>query len=205
MQLAGASHGPIVMIESIETLSPQAHDPELAPRLRTFFALVPDDAVRQRFLALAREVARRSRGRAIAGDHVHLTLAFLGDVPATSIVELRRIGDRLSHIGALMEFDTLGAWRASGVAWVAPSRLPPALTALHTELNQSLRDTGFEVEGRPFRPHVTLARRCVQPQARAAVAPIAWSVRKLCLIGSELQAEGTIHTTLAEWPLSLDD
>ena len=173
-----------------------------ATSLRTFFALVPDDAVRHRFVTLARDVARRCRGRAVSGEHVHLTLAFLGDIPVTSVADLRGIGDRMSHEGALLAFDTLGAWRASGVAWVAPSKLPPSLTQLHATLNQALRDTGFEVESRPFRPHVTLARRCVQPQGRAPMAPIDWPVRKLCLIGSELHPEGPVHSTLAEWTLT---
>ena len=92
--------------------------------MRTFYALVPDDSIRLQFVALARDVARRSRGRAISGEHVHLTLAFLGDVPATRVEELRAIGDALPHRGAALDFDTLGAWRASGVAWVAPSSLP---------------------------------------------------------------------------------
>lgn len=189
------------MAPSIDTHPGVAPDARPASSVRTFFALVPDEAVRLRFLALAREVARRSRGRAISGEHVHLTLAFLGDVPLTSVPDLRGVGDHLPRAGALLEFDTLGAWRASGVAWVAPSQLPDSLVRLHAALNQALRDTGFEIEGRPFRPHVTLARRCVQPQARAPIAPIAWAVRKLCLIGSELTADGPIHTTLAEWPL----
>lgn len=184
---------------------PAAH--EVAPAVqsvRAFFALVPDEPVRLQFVALAREVARRSRGRSISGEHVHLTLAFLGDVPATSLDDLRRIGEALPHEGANVDFDTLGAWRASGVAWVAPAHLPPALAHLYATLNQALRDNGFAVESRPFRPHVTLARRCVQPQARAAVAPIRWSVRSLCLIGSELRPEGPLHTTIAQWPLRVD-
>ena len=192
----------------IPTLDPPAapeRDAPVGQNIRAFFALVPDDAVRLRFVSLAREVARRSRGRAISGEHVHLTLAFLGDVPATSLPDLRRIGDALPSAGARLDFDTLGAWRASGVAWVAPSHLPDALSHLHATLNQALRDTGFDVESRPFRPHVTLARRCVQPQARAAIAPITWNVRRLCLVGSELHADGPIHSTLAEWPLSVDD
>lgn len=189
------------MAPSIDTPPAVAQDERPASCVRTFFALVPDDAVRLRFLALAREVARRSRGRAISGEHVHLTLAFLGDVPLTSVPDLRDVGDHLPHIGALLEFDTLGAWRASGVAWVAPSHLPESLAQLHAALNQSLRDSGFETEARPFRPHVTLARRCVQPQPRAPIAPIAWPVRKLSLIGSELTPGGPIHSTLAEWSL----
>jgi len=170
-------------------------------RIRAFFALVPEDSVRLQFLALARDVARRSRGRAISGEHVHLTLAFLGDVPVESVGRLRAIGDAMPQVGAPLAFDTLGAWRASGVAWVAPSVLPAALATLHGQLHGALTEAAFPLESRPFRPHVTLARRCVQPHPRQQSTPIHWSVRKMCLIGSELRAEGPVHTTLAEWTL----
>ena len=95
----------------------QLHSPLPSPdRIRAFFALVPEDAVRLQFLALARDVARRSRGRSISGEHVHLTLAFLGDVPLESVPTIRTIGDAMPRNGASLAFDTLGAWRASG-AW----------------------------------------------------------------------------------------
>ncbi len=172
-------------------------------RIRTFYALVPDEAVRLRFVNLARDVARRSRGRAVSGEHVHLTLAFLGDLPVSSIPALRDIGDSLPSTGAVLDFDTLGAWRASGVAWVAPSVIPTPLADLHATINSALVSAGFAIESRAFRPHVTLARRCVQPHPRATSVPIRWEVRKLCLVGSELRPEGPRHTTLAEWPLTL--
>ncbi|MFO1302625.1 MAG: RNA 2',3'-cyclic phosphodiesterase [Burkholderiales bacterium] len=184
------------------TESPSAEDAQQAPgRIRAFFALVPDESVRLQFVALAKEVARRSRGRSISGEHVHLTLAFLGDVPADSLPTLRAVGAAVPHAGATLHFDTLGAWRASGVAWVAPSVLPPVLASLHGRLYESLTSAGFSLENRPFRPHVTLARRCVQPQPRQHHAAIHWTVRRLCLIGSELRPDGPVHTTLEEWPL----
>ena len=175
--------------------------PPLPDRIRAFFALVPDEAVRLSFLSLAREVARRSRGRSISGEHVHLTLAFLGDVPMESLATIRAIGDEMPRTGASLAFDTLGAWRASGVAWVAPSVLPATLATLHANLHAALTGAGFLLENRPFRPHVTLARRCVQPHPRQQSTPIHWAVRKLSLIGSELRPEGPVHTTLAEWAL----
>lgn len=177
-------------------------DLPVANHVRTFFALVPEESVRLQLLALARDVARRSRGRAISGEHVHLTLAFLGDVPVERVPELRAIGDRLPANGTALDFDTLGAWRASGVAWVAPSVLPPALLELHGALHAALAEAGFPMESRPFRPHVTLARRCVQPHPRSHCPAVHWPVRRLCLIGSELRAEGPRHSTLAEWAIA---
>jgi len=171
--------------------------------VRAFFALVPDDAVRRQFVALARNVARRSRGRPVSGEHVHLTLAFLGDVPASALPSLRAIGSGLSARGATLGFDVLGAWRASGVAWTAPSELPAPLIDLHAALRQALVDAGFALDARAFRPHVTLARRCVQPQPRIRCTPIRWSVNRLCLIGSQLRPEGPTYTEHAAWPLAI--
>lgn len=185
-------------------LPPRANDPTgNGATVRAFFALVPDESVRMALVDLARDVARRSRGRAVTGDHVHLTLAFLGDVPAADVPALRAVGAAIPHTGALLEFDTLGAWRASGVAWTAPSVTPPALLALHAALGTALADAGIVLESRAFRPHVTLARRCVQPLPRTRTPPIRWRVDRLCLVGSELQPQGPIYRDLASWPLAI--
>lgn len=171
-------------------------------RVRSFFALVPDEDVRRQFLTLARDVARRSRGRAITGDHVHLTLAFLGDVDAAALPTLTGIGDRLPHAAALLEFSELGAWRASGVAWIAPAEIPAPLITLHATLRDALSSAGFALDTRSFRPHVTLARRCVLPHPRVHSTPIRWQVARLCLIGSQLRPEGPLYTELATWALA---
>jgi len=190
------------MDTSPEELSAAAA-PDARTDVRAFFAVVPDDEVRRQFSALARDVARRSRGRAVSGDHVHLTLAFIGDVAATAIPALRAVGDALPRVGAMLEFDTLGAWRASGVAWIAPQEVPMPLTRMHAALRDTLAGAGFAVDARPFRPHVTLARRCVQPQPRTGCPPVRWRVDRLCLMGSQLRPEGPIYTELAAWPLSI--
>ncbi len=170
-------------------------------RIRAFFALMPDDSARARLAVMAGEVARRCRGRMVLSEHVHLTLAFIGDVPGEAIESLCVAGDKLSKDGAMLEFDLLGAWRASGVAWIAPSSIPPQVLALHDELATVLGGAGFTVDARPFRPHVTLARRCVSPPQRARCAPIPWRVDRLCLIGSVLRPEGPLHRELRSWPL----
>ncbi len=181
---------------------PVAASEAAATPVRVFFALVPDDAVRQRFLTLAHDVARRARGRAVSGEHFHLTLAFLGDVTIDRLPGLRAIGERLPLVAATLAFDTLGAWRASGVAWTAPAQVPAAITRLHAALHEALRAAGFVIEDRPFRPHVTLARRCAQPPPRGASTPIVWSARVLSLVGSELRPDGPRYTTLAQWSLA---
>lgn len=180
------------------------NDLDVGEPSRLFFALVPSAAVRAAFGDLARNVARRSRGRAVSSDHLHLTLAFLGDVPANALPALHQVGDGMPRAGGVLVFDALGAWRASGVAWAAPSVVPPAILALHGTLGTALATAGFALEARAFRPHVTLARRCVQVQPRARCEPVRWPADRLCLIASELGPEGPVYRQLGAWPLALD-
>ncbi|MEO6565750.1 MAG: RNA 2',3'-cyclic phosphodiesterase [Casimicrobiaceae bacterium] len=186
---------------------PDLATPEAAPpvSVRLFFALVPEPSVRLAFGELARAVARRSRGRSISADYLHLTLAFLGDVPGTAVPLLRAVGDAMPQVGATLVFDTLGAWRASGVAWVAPAIVPQPITDLHAALAAGLARAGFALEERAFRPHITLARRCVQPQPRTRCEPLRWRADRLCLVGSELQPAGPVYRELATWPLTISD
>ena len=189
------------MIESSETFPPAPADPE------------PNkDFLRARARGIGSPAVRiprpRCRAGARAGAQSRASTSTSRSLSwatwrCRAYPTLRGIGDHLTPRGAVLDFDTLGAWRASGVAWVAPSVLPPVLVELHATLHGALVEAGFEMESRPFRPHVTLARRCVQPHPRSQATPIHWAVRRLCLIGSELRPEGPRHTTLAEWPLSL--
>ena len=189
---------------TIATSDPRTPENAEAPRgVRAFFALSPDAEVRESLAALGRDVARRSRGRAVSPENAHLTLAFIGDVGKEALQVLQAAGDRAPRTGFVISFDSLGAWRASGVAWIAPSVLPPPLLKLHSTLMDVLNAQGFELETRPFRPHVTLARRCLQPLPRAKCPPILWRADKLYLIGSELRESGPVYRNLAAWDLTL--
>jgi RNA 2',3'-cyclic 3'-phosphodiesterase len=180
----------------------RASAPTDAPRgVRAFFALSPDEEVRETLAALGRDVARKCRGRAVSPENAHLTLAFIGDVSKGSLPVLQAVGDRAPKTGFVVSFDSLGAWRASGVAWIAPAVLPPPLLKLHSTLMDALAKAGFELEMRPFRPHVTLARRCLQPLTRSPSPPILWRADKLYRIGSELRSEGPVYRNLASWDL----
>jgi 2'-5' RNA ligase len=178
-------------------------DPEAPRPVRAFFALSPDDEVKETLAALGRDVARRSRGRAVSPENAHLTLAFIGDVAKSELPVLQKVGEAMPRKGFVLGFDSLGAWRASGVAWIAPAVLPPALLTLHSTLADALVAAGFELETRPFRPHVTLARRCLQPLPRARHAPILWRADRLFLIGSELRPEGPVYRNLASWEMPI--
>lgn len=151
---------------------------------RLFYALWPDAAAREALGALAKRVAAESGGRPVPAANLHLTLAFLGDVPAERVGELARIGGRIASRPFRLAIDRTGRFRQAGVAWAGPSEVPPALAELQATLDQSLRAAGFAIEARPFAPHVTLARKVARAPQPGAVEPVAWPVAGFSLVES---------------------
>jgi 2'-5' RNA ligase len=101
-----------------------------------------------------------------------------------------------------LALDRVGSFRRSRVAWAAASAPPPALVAMQSALEQGLRASGFELEERPFRPHVTLARKTQERVPLASIVPIAWACDEVALVVSDL-ASGE-YRTLESWPLGRD-
>ncbi|MEP6991523.1 MAG: RNA 2',3'-cyclic phosphodiesterase [bacterium] len=92
----------------------------------------------------------------------HLTLKFLGDVPHARVGEVTAMTDAIArgHHPFEMELGGVGAFpnfRRARVVWSGVAH-EPRLELLHHDLEVAGDAVGFELEGRAFRPHVTLAR-----------------------------------------------
>lgn len=147
---------------------------------RLFVALWPDAGVRAALQA-ASALWHWQPGAAVVGaDRLHLTLHFLGALPRERIPELTR-ALRLPFTRCELVLDRAALWRG-GVAIVEPSAVPAPLVELQGALGAALHAIGLPVEARPWRPHVTLARRAHADVPR--IAPIAWPLRGHVLVES---------------------
>ena len=153
--------------------------------MRLFFALWPDDRLRQRLESLAAGLSERALGKPIPAAKVHMTLAFLGEVPHDRFPAAVEAASRVTGEAFDLALDEIGSFRSAHVAWIGSSKGHPALTTLQAGLAGELRREGFELETRPFAAHVTLARRILRPIGRQAVEPIAWPVRDFALVASD--------------------
>jgi RNA 2',3'-cyclic 3'-phosphodiesterase len=131
--------------------------------VRLFFAIELDDAVR---VALHHAVAPLRAGEPdlawVRLEKLHLTMKFLGDVHAEDVERLAVAagGVAAGHRPFELTLGGVGAFpnfRRARVVWMGVES-EPRLELLHHDLELACRDAGFEVEGRPFRPHITLAR-----------------------------------------------
>jgi len=148
---------------------------------RLFFALWPDQAMREALAAAVRDAMSALRGgRPVPLENLHVTLAFLGSVPEASLPVLAELARELSRQpGSARErytaagrfevtLDTIEYWRRAQLLCAAASREPAGTAALAAELRAALSAAGFRSDLKPFRAHVTLARqvRHVSPDMR---------------------------------------
>ena len=131
--------------------------------MRLFIALNFSPRFREALSDITGRLAAESVfGRPTPPENHHLTLAFIGESERAE--ELGRL--LLPAPGPAFTLVTArpGLFRRSGgdVCWLGLAK-DPDLTGLQRELARRLNDAGFELERRPFRPHLTLLRQAVFP------------------------------------------
>lgn len=129
--------------------------------------------------------------------NLHLTVHFLGSLPADRLSTVQDIVARTPVEPFTLELGETGAFPKARVAWLAPLATPPALAGLHARLRDALQDAGFELENRAFRPHVTLARPCREMPPAWPGPPVAWRVDHAVLCRSDGTDDGVRYTVVA--------
>jgi 2'-5' RNA ligase len=163
--------------------------------------------------AWAREELSDPALRAVAAESLHLTLVFLGHRPEE---EIGRLAEVLAGLDGKAPEMGLGdpvtrPERGAPRLFALPVESPGAVS-LQAELERGLIAEGLhEPEGRPFWPHLTVAR--VRPESRGSrrpqrvhnppgplpEAPWRTHVRtvRASLYRSELKSQGATYTRLA--------
>lgn len=128
--------------------------------IRTFIALEVDPGPRLcRVIDQLGQIGLPLRLAKLPG--LHLTLRFLGDTDESMIPRLTESLDQLveRHSGFRHSLTGLGVFpdrTRPTVVWAGIDA--PELTALQSEVDEQVGSLGWEPEGQPYRPHVTLAR-----------------------------------------------
>lgn len=169
---------------------------------RLFFAFWPDDALRRDLSARVPGWLAGVAGRPQRPDQWHLTVVFLGSVERARQPALHEAGAALE--GCLerpeaIRLDRLEHWRKPQVLCLAAQVLPPGVPRLVETLQAQLARRGFETERRPFRAHLTLARKVREAVPARPVDPLDWPVATLSLVRSTVGPAGSRYEPLARW------
>jgi 2'-5' RNA ligase len=167
---------------------------------RLFFALWPNDALREDLRRLVYKPVRHSGGKPVPPGNYHITLKFLGGTDTETRNRLCTVADRIFFDPFQLRLDKLGFWRKPRILWLGAAEVPDALTRLAGDLDRVAEDCGFEPETRPYRPHVTLARKVSQPGGLALNRSLVWRAERFVLAASETRPEGARYRVLRAWP-----
>ena len=187
---------------------------------RTFIALELDESLQSYLSRIIQRVTQELPSlRWVDPAGIHLTLAFLGELSDEQLVEAMQaaelaarkvppFGYRLSHPGVF------GSPRQPRVIWIGIDEPTSRLLQLHQALNRELEQRGFEVDKRPFSPHLTLSRikAPLKPDeqqrlqrliaARNVVSSSStYYVHHLSVMKSELSRTGAKYTCLQAFAL----
>jgi RNA 2',3'-cyclic 3'-phosphodiesterase len=190
---------------------------------RTFIALELNEAL-QRFLGeIINQISQELPDlRWVDPQGIHITLAFLGELSDEQLVKAIDAAEEAAHKATPFEYrlsglGIFGSPQQPRVIWMGVEDLPSGkvhgspLHQVHRILSRELELRDFEVEKRPFSPHLTLARlkQPLSPDAHQRLQRILHSrlagsssaiypVNTLCVMKSELSRSGAKYTCLKE-------
>ncbi len=156
--------------------------------------------------------AQRTGGlRWVRLDAWHLTLTFLGAVEPRRTADLEVWLGRAAGRAAPLSLRLAGAGRfGRHVLWAGVDGDRDGVRRLAVATGAAARRAGIDVDNRPYRPHLTLARADGSTDLSALAAALAnlasptWTADELHLVQSHLgagQDRTARHEVVARWPL----
>jgi 2'-5' RNA ligase len=176
--------------------------------MRVFVAVFPPLEVQETLVEAARALPTDAF-RLTAPERVHLTLKFLGEVPAGDLRRatsaLERVGQQSGPFDATVSgFGVFPSARRARILWAGIGQGAEELVALARAVENLLEPEGFAREDKPFVPHLTLgrARRPVPFDPGEATLPrLGFSVNALDLVESRQGPSGVTYPVLGRYPL----
>jgi len=176
--------------------------------IRLFVGLELPLAVRERLALLAGGI---QGARWVPSGNFHITLRFLGELPAHQAEDVDHALAGVSASGFPLSLAGVGTFAKAGreVALWAGVERNPALDHLQNKIETAMQRAGLAAERRRFSPHVTLARLDGAAPAKLALfvqahnlfraGPVA--VDHFTLFSSRLGKEASVYRPEVEYPL----
>jgi RNA 2',3'-cyclic 3'-phosphodiesterase len=166
--------------------------------MRCFLAAWPDASARSRCAELTEALRPRSdHGRVMRAENLHLTLAFIGDLPDEAGTRVATACAQMPPLRCDWQLDAIGFFARSRVLW-AGGAVTRELDVIADAARALLDGLGVDYDRKPFVPHVTLlrdVRRFDGP--RDITPPIPWPIREVGLYRSGRDDKGARYFRVA--------
>jgi 2'-5' RNA ligase len=169
---------------------------------RLFFALWPNDKIRHSIVEQFKQLPKPLNGRIIQPQNLHITLHFIGSVNTDIQSCMQKAAATVYAQSFMIDLDCFGYFTRSKTLWMGSKDTPVALTDLYNELAERLTDCDYLAEKRPFKPHITLIRKCTQSKFPEDDFSIAWPINSFALVKSHINQHGANYQLIETYPLS---
>jgi 2'-5' RNA ligase len=182
--------------------------------MRLFVGLAVSEAVKESLEALTLRLRAKDDGlRWSTPEQWHVTLVFLGEVEDDARAKLVQALRGIRGAALKLRMERLGVFERSGILY-AEVEVSEELLRLYETVAAAVRRCGLEVEERPYRAHITLARarnregRKTIERLRRAVESreqhrlrASWSAEEFLLYESQLSPGGSRYVVRERFAL----
>lgn len=164
--------------------------------MRLFIAILFSEEIRRTLLDGIDQLRCQARaGNFTRADNLHATLAFLGEINPNRIDKIKAAME--SSVGKPFSLTIKGSGRFGDLWWAGIERNLP-LEALVRRLRRTLSQSDFQIESRPFKPHITLARAVrTECDPEIMIPEVTMQVNRISLMKSERQEGRLVYTEIA--------
>jgi 2'-5' RNA ligase len=156
---------------------------------------------------------RHSGGRPVPESNLHITLAFLGSVPEHRVEELAAIAGRTAAnfpraaVPLAVSLEGFEHWAKPQILAVlgqteeADAAPKSGTTVLAQVLVAEAAAAGFRPDLKPFRAHVTVARKVARAARSSEMRRMLWSFDSFALIESRTLPGGPVYSVVESFVL----
>lgn len=164
---------------------------------RLFFALWPEDIIRQRCVDIGKAILMEP-ARLVRPANIHVTLLFLGNIDTDKEERFKKALATVQVPGMSLCFDKLSFWNKPGILCLTTPNAYPGVESLVGMLSRLAGELGIQTDERPFKPHVTLVKKATKLMP-LEFAPIHWHSSSFCLVESVNCPNGIEYRIVEEW------
>jgi 2'-5' RNA ligase len=172
--------------------------------MRLFIAINFKASVKDKIQEIIKEMKKAAlQGRFVNNEHLHLTLEFLGEVPAEKVEKIKAIMEQVDSQPFTIDLSAGGYFkrREGDIYWLGIEH-NELLFSIQAKLHALLSQAGFKLENRAYKPHLTIGRKVIMDDKFAFSAlennikQISIQVDKIDLMKSHHHQGRLVHTII---------
>jgi 2'-5' RNA ligase len=173
--------------------------------LRLFFALQPTPEQNAALTAQVAPLAASLAAQPVRAENLHATLCFIGALEPERLDALRAVAAKIRGRHVTLRFDALEHWEQPKILCATASEASQSACELAESLAEAAVAAGFTPDIKPFRAHLTLARKVSRdlsvPMPRALTPPLVVRCDRFVLMESRRNDAGSVYSAVDHWPL----